>query len=126
MHAPSPTAPPAGNPLQLALGTGAFALCFAVFGSVSAMMPILRERLQLGPLEVSVGLAIPVLLGSLGRIPLGILTDQYGGRVVFMAVMAFSILPAVLMGWVENTGSWWCWASSLAWRWPVSPLASDL
>jgi len=26
---------------QLVLGTGAFALCFAVFGSMSAMMPII-------------------------------------------------------------------------------------
>ena len=66
---------------QLLLATGAFALCFAVFGSVSAMMPILKSRLGLNPLQVSVALAVPVLLGSLGRIPLGMLTDRFGGRV---------------------------------------------
>jgi NNP family nitrate/nitrite transporter-like MFS transporter len=93
---------PAGNALQLTLGTGAFAVCFAIFGSVSAMMPILRAELQLTPLEVSIALAVPVLLGSLGRIPLGILTDRYGGRVVFLAVLACSILPAVVMGWVGS------------------------
>jgi NNP family nitrate/nitrite transporter-like MFS transporter len=32
-----------GNTLQLILATGAFAICFAVFGSVSAMMPILKR-----------------------------------------------------------------------------------
>src|ERR1051326_4376437 len=96
----SPTA--RGNPLQLALGTGAFALCFAVFGSVSAMMPLLKERLQLSPGEVGVALALPVLLGSLGRIPLGILTDRLGGRSVFMAVMLLSVIPAVLIGWVTD------------------------
>ena len=94
---------PAGSPgLQLALATGAFAVCFAVFGSVSAMMPILRKQLELSPLQVSLALAIPVLLGSLGRIPLGILTDALGGRIVFLGVMVGSIVPAVLMGWVSE------------------------
>jgi NNP family nitrate/nitrite transporter-like MFS transporter len=90
--------------LQTALGTGAFACCFAIFGSVSAMMPLLKARPELGltPLKVSVALAVPVLLGSLGRIPLGILTDRYGGRRVFLAVMACAIVPAALMGWVSS------------------------
>jgi MFS transporter, NNP family, nitrate/nitrite transporter len=94
----------AGNPLQLTLGTGAFAVCFAIFGSVSAMMPELRkpERLNLGPLEVSIALAVPILLGSLGRIPLGILTDRFGGRIVFSAVLVCSIVPALIMGWVGS------------------------
>src|SRR5512143_310205 len=90
------------NNLQLLLGTGAFALCFAVFGSVSAMMPILRKQLGLTPIQVSVAIAIPVLLGSIGRIPLGILTDRFGGRLIFTIVMACSIVPAMLMGWVAS------------------------
>jgi NNP family nitrate/nitrite transporter-like MFS transporter len=93
---------PNGNLVQLLLGTGAFALCFAVFGSVSAMMPIIRKQLELGPIQVSVALAIPVLLGSLGRIPLGILTDRYGGRLIFSIVMACSVVPAMLMGFVSE------------------------
>ena len=98
----SPPAPPGGNPLQLALATGAFAFCFSIFGSVSAMMPILRERLELTPVQVSVALALPVLLGSLGRIPLGIWTDRAGGRLVFSVVMILSIIPAILIGMVES------------------------
>ena len=93
---------PSGNGLQLALGTGAFAFCFAVFGSVSAMMPILKKNLDLDPLQVSIAIAIPVLLGSLGRIPLGMLTDRYGGRIIFSIVMACSIVPSILMGWVSE------------------------
>jgi NNP family nitrate/nitrite transporter-like MFS transporter len=91
-----------GNSLQLMLATGAFAICFAVFGSVSAMMPILRKDLGLDPLQVSIALAIPVLLGSLGRIPLGMLTDRYGGRLIFPIVMGCSIIPAMLMGFVTE------------------------
>ena len=88
--------------MQLVLATGAFAICFAVFGSVSAMMPILKKNLSLDPVQVSIALAIPVLLGSLGRIPLGMLTDRYGGRLIFSVVMAISIVPALMMGFVAD------------------------
>ncbi len=91
-----------GSGLQLALATGAFACCFAIFGSASAMMPLLRDRLQLSPVQVSIALAVPVLLGSLGRIPLGIWTDRSGGRLVFSATMVASILPAIGMGFVDE------------------------
>lgn len=91
-----------GNSFQLLLGTGAFAFCFAVFGSVSAMMPIIRKQLELSPIQVSVAIAIPVLLGSLGRIPLGMLTDRFGGRLIFTIVMACSVVPAMLMGFVTQ------------------------
>jgi MFS transporter, NNP family, nitrate/nitrite transporter len=93
---------PTGNALQLTLATGAFAVCFAIFGSVSAMMPIIKKNLHLDPVQVSVALALPVLLGSLGRIPLGMMADRFGGRVVFSAIMACSIVPAVFMGWLSS------------------------
>lgn len=90
-----------GNSLQLVLATGAFAICFAVFGSVSAMMPIIKKTLGLSPVQVSIALAVPVLLGSLGRIPLGVFTDRHGGRLMFTLVMAASIVPAFLIGEVS-------------------------
>ncbi len=93
---------PSSAKLQLVMGTGAFALCFAVFGSMSAMMPVISRHMALTPVQKSVAIAIPVLLGSLGRIPLGILADRFGGRLVFSLVMLFSIIPAFLMGGVSN------------------------
>jgi len=90
------------NILQLILGTGAFALCFAVFGSVSAMMPVLKKQFLLAPVQVSIAMANPVLLGSLGRIPLGLLTDRFGGRKIFTATMAVSVVAALLMGTVHS------------------------
>src|SRR5947209_2180217 len=90
------------NTQQLILGTGAFALCFAVFGSVSAMMPVLKRQFHLAPMQSSIAMAIPVLLGSLGRIPLGLLTDRFGGRKVFGWTMIFSVAAALLMGRVES------------------------
>ncbi|HVZ41356.1 MAG TPA: MFS transporter [Candidatus Kapabacteria bacterium] len=90
-----------GSSMQLLLATGAFTVCFSVFGSVSAMMPIMKARLGLEPIQVSIAIATPVLLGSLGRIPLGILTDRRGGRMIFPIVMFCSVVPALLMGVVD-------------------------
>ena len=101
MNAPPPASPSSGDTRQLILGTGSFTVCFAVFGSVSAMMPTIKQTLDLSPMQVSVAVALPVLLGSIGRIPLGILTDRYGGRWVFAAVIAATALPALFMGWIQ-------------------------
>ncbi len=101
MSQPSTSKPSSSN-LQLTLATGAFALCFAVFGTMSAMMPVLSKQMHLTSLEKSFAVALPVLLGSLGRIPLGLLTDRFGGRIVFSAVMFLSIVPAFLMGTVAD------------------------
>jgi NNP family nitrate/nitrite transporter-like MFS transporter len=90
------------NALQLILATGAFALCFAVFGSVSAMMPVLKKQFHLTPMRASVAMAIPVLLGSLGRIPLGLLTDRLGGRKIFTWTMILSVVAALLVGTVSS------------------------
>ena len=84
------------------MGTGAFALCFAVFGTMSAMMPILSRQMHLTPVQKSIAVAVPVLLGSIGRIPLGMLADRFGGRIVFSVVMLLSIVPAFLMGSVAD------------------------
>ena len=102
LSASMPSTMPAGNRLQLLLGTGAFAACFAVFGSVSALMPTLKHELALSPIQASIALAVPVLLGSLGRIPLGMLTDRWGGRWLFVAVMAASALAAFGMGFASG------------------------
>lgn len=105
MSSQVPNAVPArGNPLQLALGTGAFAVCFSVFGSVSAMMPLTRARLHLTPVQTSIAIAVPVLLGSLGRIPLGILADRWGSRRVSLAVMTTAILGALALAAVQSFG----------------------
>lgn len=94
--------PTRSNPLQLFLGTGGFALCFAVFGSVSAMMPVLKKQFHLTPLQASIAMAVPVLLGSLGRIPLGLLADRFGGRRVFFWTMVISVVAGLLMGEVNS------------------------
>jgi NNP family nitrate/nitrite transporter-like MFS transporter len=82
-----------GAGAQLALATLAFAACFYAWSLLGPLGPDLQDELGLSELELSIMVSVPVLLGSLMRIPLGALTDRLGGRRVFTALMAFVPLP---------------------------------
>ncbi|MBX9880168.1 MAG: MFS transporter [Candidatus Obscuribacterales bacterium] len=86
----------------LLLGTLAFTVSFAIWGLLAGLMPILKKELALSAGQASLLVAIPVILGSLGRIPIGILADRFGGRKVFSAILLFMILPAVVLGFVHS------------------------
>jgi len=93
---------PGGNALQLILGIGSFMTCFAAVGTLAATLPILTERLQLSERQVGLAVAMPVFLGSLCRIPFGLLADRFGARRVLMGVLAFAILPTSAMAVVHS------------------------
>ena len=82
---------------NLALGTISFAICFAVWGLISAFAPQFRAELHLTAKSTALLVAVPVLLGSLARIPMGILTDLFGGRLIFTLLMVFSAAAAALI-----------------------------
>jgi NNP family nitrate/nitrite transporter-like MFS transporter len=82
---------------HLALGTVSFTLCFAAWGLISAFAPQFRKILDLTPTQSAALVAAPVLLGSLARIPVGMLTDRLGGRLIFSALMAICAVPAFLV-----------------------------
>jgi MFS transporter, NNP family, nitrate/nitrite transporter len=90
MNTPSRTA----ASKNLVFATIAFAIAFANWGIISGLAPLLKKELGLSATQVFTIIAIPVLLGSIGRIPLGILTDRYGGRLVFSTLLVFTIVPA--------------------------------
>jgi len=87
---------------NLALATLAFALCFSVWGLIAPLAKKFQDDLDLSSTETLFLTAVPVVLGSLFRIPMGALTDRYGGRRMFAALLAFSALPAVLFGYAES------------------------
>jgi NNP family nitrate/nitrite transporter-like MFS transporter len=80
-------------PKSLFLATAAFAVAFANWGLIAGLMPILKKELALNPSQTSLAIAIPVLLGSLGRIPAGMLTDRFGAKWVFGLLLCFGIIP---------------------------------
>lgn len=84
----------------LALNTIAFTVCFACWMSNAVLVTFLVESqvkdwntAQMGTL-----IAIPVLTGALARMPVGLLTDKYGGRIVFFVLMLVSAVPMYLLG----------------------------
>ena len=85
---------------NLALATISFAVCFAAWGLISAFAPAFRSELHLSAQSTALLVAVPVLLGSLARIPMGMLTDRFGGRMVFtvlflLVAAAATIVPLV-------------------------------
>jgi NNP family nitrate/nitrite transporter-like MFS transporter len=83
--------------LQLALATLSFAICFAAWGLIGALAPYFREQLHLNATQTALLIAVPVLLGSLARIPMGMLADRFGGRAVFTLLMLVVALPTALV-----------------------------
>jgi len=104
MSTPDHTGAPVGNARALTLATFAFGICFIAWSLLGPLGPDLQDQLGLTDTELALTVSIPVVLGSLMRIPLGALTDRYGGRRVFTTLMAFTPLP--LIGLALFNDSW--------------------
>src|SRR5829696_3555037 len=87
-----------GAARALFFSTTAFAVSFAVWGLIAALAPTFAQLYELSATNKSLMIAIPVLLGSLGRLPAGMLADRFGGRRVFAVLLFLSALPAIAIG----------------------------
>ena len=84
--------------LMLALATLGFAVNFWAWALLSPLGPRFKEVLHLSSFQQALLVAVPVVVGSLGRIPVGALTDRFGGRVMFPLVSAVTVLPVLYLG----------------------------
>lgn len=93
-----------GSPwLMLVLATVGFAVNFWAWALISPLGPLFRQNGALGALtesDVALLVAVPVVVGSLGRIVVGALTDKFGGRVMFPIVSAVTIVPILFIAFV--------------------------
>ncbi len=92
--------------LMLALATIGFAINFWAWALLSPLGPVFRDSGTLGALsewQVSLIVAVPVIVGSLGRIPVGALTDRFGGREMFVIVSVATIVPVLFIGFYGQT-----------------------
>ena len=88
---------------MLALATIGFAVNFWAWALISPLGPMFRDSGALGDLsesDVALLVAVPVLVGSLGRIVVGAMTDRYGGRVMFPVISAATIVPVLFIAFV--------------------------
>jgi NNP family nitrate/nitrite transporter-like MFS transporter len=88
----------------LILNTVAFTVCFAAWMANGVLVTFLTgnglydwDKVQIGWL-----IGIPVLTGSLMRLPVGILTDKYGGRRVYAILMLLSAIPMYMLSRVDS------------------------
>jgi len=83
---------------MLALATLGFAVNFWAWALLSPLGPRFKESLDLSSSQQALLVAVPVVVGSLGRIPVGALTDRYGGRVMFPLISLATIVPVLFLG----------------------------
>jgi MFS transporter, NNP family, nitrate/nitrite transporter len=77
----------------LASSTFAFTICFAVWMMFAVLGIPIKTKLGLNETQFGLLAATPVLTGSLVRVPLGIWTDKFGGRVVLFVLMLATVIP---------------------------------
>ena len=83
--------------LVLGMSTLAFTVCFMVWMMFAVLGVPVKELLQLNETQFGLLAATPVLTGSLVRLPLGLLTDKFGGRIVFFILMLVCVLPIYMI-----------------------------
>ena len=86
----------------LIVSTLAFTVCFMVWMMFAVVGIPLKKTLGLNATEFGLLMAMPVLSGSLVRVPLGIWTDKYGGRIVMTALLAATVPAIWLMAYATE------------------------
>ncbi len=79
------------------LSTLAFTVCFMIWMMFAVIGIPIKETLGLNETEFGILIATPVLTGSLIRLPLGMWTDKFGGRIVFFILMLSTVIPIYLI-----------------------------
>ncbi|MBV8367776.1 MAG: NarK/NasA family nitrate transporter [Candidatus Eremiobacteraeota bacterium] len=94
--------------VNLALATAAFVVAFAAWSTVSPLSRQIQADYKLDNTAISLLIAVPTLLGALMRIPMGILTDRFGGRITFTALLSFTMVPVAFLGFAD---SYWAYVA---------------
>ncbi|CCG05653.1 MFS transporter [Blastococcus saxobsidens] len=84
----------------LAVATIGFTVNFWAWALISPLGGLYTQLLELSSLETALIVAVPVIVGSLGRIPVGALTDRFGARVMFPLMSALTIVPVLFVGYL--------------------------
>ena len=88
----------------LFLNTLAFTVCFAAWMINGVLVTFLASNqvYDWGPVEIGWLMGIPVLTGSIFRLPAGMLTDKYGGKPVYGILLLFCALPMFLLSYADS------------------------
>ena len=84
--------------VMLGLAVVGFAVNFWAWALLSPLAVRFKTELKLTAFEQALVVAVPVIVGSLGRIPVGAMTDRYGGRIMFPVVSLATVVPVLFLG----------------------------
>ena len=105
------TAPPdvnlRGGLAQVLLATIASTVGFWAWMAIAPLQGIYAAEMGLDQGQISLMLATPVLVGALGRIVTGALTDRFGGRKMFALVLIAAVPAVLLVALAGVIGSFW-------------------
>lgn len=90
----------------MVLATWTSTICFWAWNMIGPMSTTYADRLELSSSQASMLVATPILVGSLGRIVTGPLTDRFGGRALFIFVALASIVPVLAVGFSAEADSY--------------------
>jgi len=82
--------------------TTAFTVCFMVWMMFAVIGIPIKQNLGLNETQFGILVALPVLTGSLIRLPLGMWTDRCGGRIVFFILMLSTVVPIWMISWATE------------------------
>ena len=88
--------------MVLTSSTFAFTICFAVWMMFAVIGIPIKKQLDLSETQFGLLAAMPVLTGSLIRVPLGLWTDRFGGRIVFFLLMLSTVIPIWMMSYATK------------------------
>ena len=86
----------------LVVSTLAFTVCFMVWMMFGVIGIPIKKTLDLNDTQFGILTAMPVLTGSLIRVPLGMWTDKFGGRIVMFVLMMVCVVPIWLIGYATE------------------------
>ncbi|WP_113927047.1 nitrate/nitrite transporter [Bacillus sp. P14.5] len=79
--------------IQLSLQTSSLVAGFMIWVIISSLMPNIKQDIELSSQEAALVTAIPVILGSLLRVPLGFYTNRFGARIIFTLSFFLLMIP---------------------------------
>jgi NNP family nitrate/nitrite transporter-like MFS transporter len=95
-----------GRARNLSLALLAFTITFWAWNIVAPLGTRYSSELDLSATQTSLLVAMPVLVGSLGRVPVGALTDRFGGRMMFTVLTLASAVPVLLVAFAGSLQSY--------------------
>lgn len=82
--------------------TLSFTVCFMIWMMLAVVGIKVQEEMGFNQTQYGILIALPVLSGALIRVPLGILTDKFGGRIVLFTLMILSVPTIFLMRYANQ------------------------